>query len=124
MQEKALSQILGFFGGVTPAPDVRVKRVPVYSVELSERRLVSRRLALSREQHRCPPSRTKSVGNVPERAFVRLQGSPRAEVVYHVQPKFEAKPFAKTRAVAPGKINAPLAVGDFSSQRIGISLNF
>ena len=75
MQEKAPSQVLGFFGGPVPAPDVRVKRVPVDSAQLPERRC----LALGRKQHHGPPSCAKSVGDVSERAFVRLQGSPKKQ---------------------------------------------
>jgi len=79
MQEKVPSQVLGFFGGPAPAPDVRVKRVPVDSAELPERRLESRCLALGRKQHHGPPSCAKSVGEVSERAFVRIQGSPKKQ---------------------------------------------
>jgi hypothetical protein len=47
MDEKALGQILSFFGRLAAAPDIRVKRVPVNSVELSERRFESGCLALA-----------------------------------------------------------------------------
>src|SRR5947209_1325106 len=98
MQEKTLGQVLCLFGGVTPAPDVRVKRVPVDSAELSERRLEPGRPALGREQHHVPPSRTESVGVLPRRGLVRLHGSPPTITRgYHVQAKIEAKPFAQKR---------------------------
>src|SRR5689334_8738622 len=81
MQEEPLGQILGLFRRVTPAPYIRVKGIPVDSVELTERRLEIRCLTLSREQHHTPPSRTESVGVVSERSFLRLQGSPQQEVI-------------------------------------------
>src|SRR5262249_15805025 len=114
MQEKALSQVLGFLGGPAPAADVRVKRVPVGSTELPERGLGSRCLALGREQHHGPPPSTECVGDVSQRAIVRLQGIPsESGLVYHARPEFEAKPCTKTRVIAPAKINASLAGGDF-----------
>src|SRR6516165_425589 len=78
MYEKALSQVLGFFGGVATAPDVNIKRVPVDSAELPKGRPESGRLTLARQQYHGPPSRTKSVSDVPERAFDRFHWSPDA----------------------------------------------
>jgi hypothetical protein len=75
MQEKTLGQIQGLFWSATTATDIRVKRIPVDSAELTKRRLETGRLALAREQHRAPPSRTKSVWILPERSLVRLQAS-------------------------------------------------
>src|SRR5208282_2576237 len=75
MQEKALGQIPCLFRSVTPAADICVQGIPVDSVEFTERRPETGRLALGREQHQAPPSRTKSVWVLPERSLVRLQAS-------------------------------------------------
>ena len=97
MQEKTLGQVLRLFWSMTAAPNIRVKRIPVDSAELTERRLETGRLALAREQHCAPPSRTKSVWVLPERSLVRLQASTPSSVGYHVQPKFETNLPRKTR---------------------------
>ena len=79
MQEKALGLALGqipcLFRGVTPAPDICVEGIPVDSVKFTERRPETGGLALGREQHHAPPSRTKSVRILPERSLVRHQAS-------------------------------------------------
>ena len=65
MQEKPLCQILGFLRSVAAAPHIRVKRIPVNSVELTERSLKTGCPALGGEQHYTPASRMKSVLIVP-----------------------------------------------------------
>src|SRR5580658_8357587 len=75
MQEKALGQIPCLFRSVIPAPDICVQGIPVDSVEFTERCPETGCLALSREQHHAPPSRTKSVWVLPERSLVRIQAS-------------------------------------------------
>jgi len=99
-----LGQILGLFWRVTPAPCICIKRIPVDSVELTKRRLGIRRLALSREQHHAPPSRTESVRVVSERSFLRLQGSPQEEVIRfnpNLKPNFRLKREPRTCTIMP-----------------------
>ena len=54
-----------FLRSVTAAPHIRVKRIPVNSVELTERSLKTGCPALGGEQHYTPASRMKSVLIVP-----------------------------------------------------------
>ena len=61
MQEKSLREILRFFRGVIPAPDIGVKGIPIDSVEITERCLETGELALGGTYYDTPPSRMESV---------------------------------------------------------------
>src|SRR6202049_659453 len=82
---------------MTAAPNIRVKRIPVDSVELTERRLETGRLALAREQHCALRVVRNRFGSSPSEVWSGFKRQPQAALRYHVQPKFETNLPRKTR---------------------------